>query len=136
MSQNFLSCQGVSWNSKTKSTKHQNKKLQNSSAEFAIKIHHSVTPSFFSNLSILCSETVSRFLPSPRNLPKSSLNLPQSTEKLNWSKKAQKQTLFGLFSNMKKAKGVKKTKNYKFGLKKAKLTTLLAIPVTTAIYMI
>jgi len=56
--------------------------------------------------------------------------------KIELVKKGPKKTLFGLFSNMKKAKGVKKTKNYKFGLKKAKLTTLLAIPVTTAIYMI
>jgi len=43
-------------------------------------------------------------------------------------------TPFGLFSKTKKAKGVKKkSENYKFGLKKAKLATLL---VTLRLHMI
>jgi len=52
---------------------------------------------------ILCPETVSRNLQVLRNLPKSSLNQPNRHKKSKWPKKA---------------------KNYKFGLKKAKLATL------------
>jgi len=45
----------------------------------------------------------------PRNLPKSSLNLPNRHKKSNWPKKAKKsQILFGLFSKIKKVKGVEK----------------------------
>jgi len=69
----------------------------NSRAEFPTKMY------------LLCPETVSRNLPLPRNLPKSSLNLPNRHKKCNWAKKAKKSQIpFGLFSKRKKAKGVEK----------------------------
>jgi len=49
--------------------------------------------------SILCPETLSRKLPMPRNLPKSTLNLPNRHKNSNWPKKAEK---------IKTAKGVEK----------------------------
>jgi len=52
---------------------------------------------------------VSRNLPVPRNLPRSSSNVPNRHKKSNSPKKAKKsQILFGLFSKIKKAKGVEK----------------------------
>ena len=48
-----------------------------------------------------------------------------------WPKKP---NLVDIFSKIKKAKGVeKKAKNHKFGLKKAKLATLMQTPVTSEI---
>jgi len=53
---------------------------------------------------ILCPETVSRNLPVPRNLPKSSLNQPNRHKKSMWPKKAKFHLAF--FQKLKKAKGV------------------------------
>jgi len=53
----------------------------------------------------------------PRSLPKSSY-LPNRHKKSNWPEKAK---------NKKEPKELKRAKNYKFGLKKAKLATLVLI---------
>jgi len=80
--------------------------------------------SFQRKFIILCSETVSRNLPVPKNLPKSSLNLPDRHKKSNWPNKPKNKLYLG-FSKIKKSQRTwKKAKNYKFGLKKAKLATL------------
>ena len=55
---------------------------------------------------ILCPETVSRNLPVPRNLPESSLNVPNRHKKSNSPKKAKFHLAF--FQKYKKAKGVEK----------------------------
>jgi len=68
-----------------------------------MKIYHSVS-----------RETVwvSRNLPVPRNLPKSSLNPPNWHEKSMWPKKAKKiQIAFGLFSFLKKVQSIEKRPN-------------------------
>jgi len=66
---------------------------------------------------------VSRNLPVPRNLTKSSLNLPKRQKKFNWPKRPKTPNFIWPFFQ-KKTKVLKKAKNYVFGLKKAKLATL------------
>jgi len=69
----------------------------NSRAEFPTKMY------------LLCPETVSRNLPLPRNLPKSSLNLPNRHKKCNWAKKAKKAKFhLAFFQKEKKPKELKK----------------------------
>ena len=63
---------------------------------------------------------MSRNLPVPRNLPKSCLNLPKRHKKSVRPKKDK----FYLAKINKGQRSRKKAKNYKFGLKKAKLATL------------
>jgi len=72
---------------------------------------------------ILCPKTVSRNLPVPRNLPKSSLNQPNRHKKSKWLKK-KPNFIWPFFKNKKRPKALKKAKNYKIGLNKAKLATL------------
>jgi len=84
-------------------------KVINSRAEFQTKF-------------IVMCPTVSRNLSVPRNLTKSSLNQPNQHKKSNWPNKPN--GIWPFFKNIKKPKLLKKAKNYKFGLRKAKLATL------------
>ena len=100
------------------------RKCKNETAKLRIVINSRAI--FHSIFIILCPETVSRNLPVPRNLPKSSLYLPNRHKNSNWAKKAKKPGFICPFSkNRKKTKEVKIAKHYKFVLKKAKLETLL-----------
>jgi len=90
-----------------------NIKIVNYSAEFPIKLYHSASRNSVQN---------------PGSVQKSAKIIFKSvkpTQKLNWSKKAKKVKInLAIFKNEKKPKELKKDKNYKFGLKKAKLATL------------
>jgi len=58
---------------------------------------------------ILCPETVSRNLPVPRNLPKSSLNQPNRQKNLSGEKRSKKQNfIWPFFKNKKRPKALKK----------------------------
>ena len=60
----------------------------------------------------------------PRNLPKSTLNLPNRHKNLTGQKRPKKPNVIWP-SFKKKPKELQKAKNYKFGLKKVKLATLV-----------
>jgi len=71
---------------------------------------------------ILCPEAVSRNMTVPRNLPKSSLNMLNRHKYLSGQKTPKNPNFIWPFF---KTKVLIKGQNYKFGLKKAKLATLL-----------
>jgi len=84
-----------------------NIKIVNYSAEFPIKLYHSASRNSVQKSAKIIFKSV------------------KPTQKLNWSKKAKKVKInLAIFKNEKKPKELKKDKNYKFGLKKAKLATL------------
>jgi len=59
-------------------------------------------------------------------MPKPTLNLPSRYKKSNWSKKVKKsQMSFGLFSKIRKAKGVEKKPKITHLAKNAQLATLV-----------
>jgi len=79
-----------------------NLKLQISKHETAKQKIIILMQSFQRKFIILCPERVSRNLPVPRNLRKSSLNLPNRHKKSNWPK-SQKKQLYSAFSKDKKS---------------------------------